>query len=35
MVFIADPASGALTGLRWSLKAKAITVPIAAGRPIS
>jgi len=35
MVLIADLVSGALTGLRWSLKAKAITVPIAAGRPTS
>jgi len=35
MVFIADPATGAITGLRWSRKAKAITVPIAAGRPTS
>ena len=35
MVFLADPASGALTGLRWSPKAKTITVPIAAGRPTS
>lgn len=35
MVLIADPATGALTGLRWSLKADAVTVPIAAGRPVS
>jgi hypothetical protein len=35
MVFTADPVSGILTGLRWSPKAKAITVPIAAGRPTS
>ena len=35
MVFITDPTSGALSGLRWSRKAKAITVPIAAGRPRS
>jgi len=35
MILIADPASGALTGLRWSAKARAITVPIAAGRPVS
>lgn len=36
MVVIADPASGALTGFRWSPKAKkTITVPIAAGRPTS
>lgn len=34
MVFIADPVSGALTGLKWSLKGQAVTVPIAAGRPI-
>ena len=35
MVFLADPASGALIGFRWSPKARAITVPIAAGRPTS
>ncbi len=35
MAFIADPTSGALTGVRWGLKAKVITVPIAAGRPTS
>jgi hypothetical protein len=35
MVFLVDPASGALAGVRWSPKAKAITVPIAAGRPTS
>lgn len=35
MVLLADPASGALTGLRWSRSAKAVTVPIAAGRPTS
>ena len=35
MVLIADPVSGALTGFRWSVKARAITVPIAAGRPAS
>jgi len=35
MVFIADPASGAITGLGWGRKAKRITVPIAAGRPLS
>jgi hypothetical protein len=35
IVFMTDPASGALTGVRWSPKAKAITVPIAAGRPKS
>lgn len=32
---IADPVSGALTGYRWSPKAKTMTVPIAAGRPLS
>lgn len=35
MVLIADPASGALVGFCWSAKARAITVPIAAGRPTS
>jgi len=35
MVFITDPAPGALTGVRWGPKARAITVPIAAGRPTS
>ncbi|MCX6903248.1 MAG: hypothetical protein NTW03_07175 [Verrucomicrobia bacterium] len=35
LVLIADPAGGALTGLRWGPKAKPITVPIAAGRPSS
>ncbi|QJE98302.1 hypothetical protein [Luteolibacter luteus] len=35
MVLIADPETGALTGLRWSLKADAVMVPIAAGRPVS
>ena len=35
MVFVADLASGALIGFRWSPKAKTITVPIAAGRPTS
>jgi hypothetical protein len=35
MVFLADPATGSLTDLRWSPKAKAITVPVAAGRPTS
>jgi len=34
MVFIADPVSGALTGLKWSLNAQPVTVPIAAGRPL-
>jgi hypothetical protein len=35
MVFTADPATGALAGLRWGVKAKVIAVPIAAGRPTS
>jgi len=35
MVLISDPVSGALTGLRWSAEARAIQVPIAAGRPTS
>ncbi len=35
IMFMTEPASGALTGVRWSPKAKAITVPIAAGRPTS
>jgi hypothetical protein len=35
MVLVADPASKALTGFRWSLKARTNTVPIAAGRPVS
>ena len=35
MVFIADPTNGTLTGLRWSTKAQAVTVPIATGRPTS
>ena len=35
MVFLADPVSGALTGLRWSAEARAIQVLIAAGRPTS
>lgn len=35
MVLVADPATGRLTGLAWSLRAKAVTVPIAAGRPVS
>lgn len=35
MAFIADPASGALTGFRWSPKDTTITCPIAAGRPTS
>ena len=32
---VSDPATGALTGYRWSRKAKPLTVPIAAGRPTS
>lgn len=35
MAFTADPATGALTGYRWSPKSKNVTVPIAAGRPAS
>ena len=35
MAFTADPATGALTGYRWSPKSKTMTVPIAAGRPTS
>lgn len=35
MAFAADPATGALTGYRWSPKAKTNTFPIAAGRPTS
>ena len=35
MVLLADQVSGALIGLRWSAETKAITVPIAAGRPTS
>lgn len=35
MALIADPASGALIGYRWSPKAKTIIAPIAAGRPTS
>ena len=35
MLFVADPVSGAPTGVRWTRKAKSITVPIAAGRPTS
>jgi hypothetical protein len=35
MAFTADPATGALTGYRWSPKSKTETVPIAAGRPTS
>ena len=35
MVFVADPVSGAFAGLRWSVEARPIQVPIAAGRPTS
>jgi hypothetical protein len=35
MVFVPDPATGALAGLRWGVKAKVTAVPIAAGRPKS
>jgi hypothetical protein len=35
MAFTADPATGALTGYRWSPKSKSNSVPIGAGRPIS
>lgn len=35
MAFIADPATGALTGYRWGPKSKTATVPIAAARPVS
>lgn len=34
MVLEGKEPEGALTGLRWSTKAKAVTVPIAAGRPV-
>jgi hypothetical protein len=34
IVLIADPVSGALTGFRWSPRAKIVLVPIAAGRPV-
>jgi hypothetical protein len=34
MGIIADPATGGLTGFRWSRKAKPVTAPIAAARPI-
>jgi hypothetical protein len=34
MVFVAGESGGPMTGLRWSLKAKTVTVPIAAGRPV-
>jgi len=33
MVFVADDPGGAITGLRWSPRAKTVTVPIAGGRP--
>lgn len=33
MAFTADPATGALTGYRWTLKEKPIPCPIGAGRP--
>ena len=33
MVFVADAPGGAITGLRWSPRAKTVTVPIAGGRP--
>jgi hypothetical protein len=35
MVFVADEGTGTITGLRWSERAKLVTVPIAAGRPTS
>ncbi len=35
MVFLSDPATGALTGYRWGPKGKAVTVLIAAARPVS
>jgi hypothetical protein len=35
MAFAADPATGTLTGYRWSPKSKPNTVPIAAARPTS
>ena len=35
MAFTADPATGILTGYRWSPHAKTFTVPIGAGRPTS
>ena len=34
MAFTADPATGALTGYRWSPKAKTTLCPIGAGRPL-
>jgi hypothetical protein len=33
MAFTADPATGALTGYRWTSKGKVIVCPIGAGRP--
>ena len=33
MAFTADPATGALTGYRWTTKGKVILCPIGAGRP--
>ena len=35
MAFSADPATGAITGYRWSPKSKTKITPIAAGRPRS
>lgn len=35
MILTADPITGGLTGLGWSLRAATVTVPIAAGRPVS
>ncbi len=35
MVLLTDPASGALTGVRWGPKGKPLTLPIAAARPTS
>lgn len=34
MAFAVDPASGALTGYRWTPKGKIIVCPIGAGRPL-
>lgn len=34
MVFLSKESDGSLIGLRWSTKAKAVLVPIAAGRPV-
>jgi hypothetical protein len=33
MALTADPATGALTGYRWTTKGKRIACPIGAGRP--